>query len=91
MIIQDYIKRVDSLSTKNERKTYEVEIFLQNHTAKQRNSALDRTQGFWYDLIDEKSIQWTLTLARALRDKKKIELHINKQTEEVLELNVVDD
>ena len=90
MTIQDYIKRVDSLRTKNEGKTYEVEVFLQNYTAKQRNPSLDRAQGFWYDLIDEKSIQWTLTLVKAFRDKKKIELHIDKQTEEILEVKVID-
>lgn len=40
----------------------------------------------WYHLNDEKTIQWTLLLAKIYRDKAKVKVTINEATREVLDI-----
>lgn len=80
MVFQDYIKKIHSSKTKNEGRTFEVEVTLKNQSGT-----------FWYDLIGEQAIQWTLSLVKAFRDQKKVEVHINQQTNEVLQMVIMSD
>ncbi|WP_299466181.1 hypothetical protein [uncultured Microscilla sp.] len=40
----------------------------------------------WYHLTNEKTIQWTLLLAKIYRDKIKAKITINEETREVLDI-----
>ena len=70
-----------SYETKNEGRIYVVEVLFFNHNATLDSKNKDEECCFWYDLVDEKTIQWTLLLAKAHRDKKAIE--IDAETNEI--------
>lgn len=90
-ILNDQVEKVISFKTKNNRHTYVVEVFLKNHKTRPKDPEDEDEEGFWYDLVDEKTIQWTLKLVNAFRYKQRVELEINESTNEILDLKKVEE